>query len=219
MCTIASINAFTSCSNIHAATLGFGEFTTDNNVFKVASGVLEDLYIPNCTLIGANAFKDYESLIQVNAPSCLEIHSTAFAGCNSLSEVLFPMCINVGFGAFDGCLGITSIVFSNCQDVGDYAFQNCENLEYVELLNCSNIGYSTFYNCVNLSNLTLPGAAKVSLLYSNAFNNTPIADASYGNGTYGRICVPDNLVDYYKSATNWSYFSDQIVAISDFNLE
>lgn len=41
----------------------------------------------------------------------------------------------------------------------------------------------------------------------DAFNNTPIK-----SGT-GSIYVPASLVDAYKSAENWSYFSDRIFPI------
>lgn len=48
-----------------------------------------------------------------------------------------------------------------------------------------------------------------SLGNKNSFNNTPIA-----SGT-GFIYVPDNLVEQYKAATNWSTFANQIKPISE----
>jgi hypothetical protein len=44
---------------------------------------------------------------------------------------------------------------------------------------------------------------------TNAFSNTPIA-----SGT-GYIYVPDDLVDRYKQATNWSTYASQIKGISE----
>ena len=44
---------------------------------------------------------------------------------------------------------------------------------------------------------------------TNAFGNTPI-----GKGA-GHVYVPDELVDAYKTATNWVAFADQIKPISE----
>ena len=43
----------------------------------------------------------------------------------------------------------------------------------------------------------------------NAFKNTPIE-----KGT-GYIYVPDNLVDSFKIAENWSTYADQIKSINE----
>ena len=48
-----------------------------------------------------------------------------------------------------------------------------------------------------------------TLANTNAFTNTPIE-----SGT-GYIYVLDELVDSYKSATNWSTYAEQIKPISE----
>ena len=75
--------------------------------------------------------------------------------------------------------------------------------------NITSIGNYAFYKCTNLSIFALPNITRVPTLGSDVFTNTPIA-----NGT-GYIYVPDDLVESFKSATNWSIYADQIKAISE----
>lgn len=92
--------------------------------------------------------------------------------------------------------------------VNDYAFQNCKSLSQVSLPMCNSIGIYAFGYCSSLSIITIGYSSVCSLAGSNAFSITSIA-----SGT-GSIYVPASLVDAYKSATNWSYFSTQIFPIS-----
>ena len=76
--------------------------------------------------------------------------------------------------------------------------------------NITTIKPGAFYNCTKLSKFALPNITSVPTLSStNNFYNTPIA-----NGT-GYIYVPDDLVESFKSATNWNTYADQIKAISE----
>ena len=65
-------------------------------------------------------------------------------------------------------------------------------------------------NCKNLSALLLANDKVCTLANSNAFTGTPIA-----SGT-GYIYVNDDLVDTYKSATNWTVYKNQIKPISEY---
>jgi hypothetical protein len=58
------------------------------------------------------------------------------------------------------------------------------------------------------------GSSIPSLAYTNAFYSTPIAGytASTG-GVYGSIYVPASMLESYKTANNWSYFSDRFVGV------
>lgn len=73
----------------------------------------------------------------------------------------------------------------------------------------TSIGATAFRECGVLSSVVLNCETVPSLGNTNAFYLTPIA-----SGT-GIIYVLDTLVDAYKSATNWSSFSEQIKGISE----
>jgi hypothetical protein len=89
---------------------------------------------------------------------------------------------------------------------------NCNSLKKLDFGSLSNgIGGAAFYSCSSLNTLILRYADGVPALSNkNAFTSTPIA-----LGT-GYIYVPQDLVEQYKEATNWSLFADQIRAIEDY---
>ena len=67
-----------------------------------------------------------------------------------------------------------------------------------------------FYNCSKLATIIIETNSVATLKNVNVFTNTPIA-----NGI-GYIYVPANLVESYKTASNWSTYADQIRAIEDY---
>jgi hypothetical protein len=72
------------------------------------------------------------------------------------------------------------------------------------------IGQNAFYGCTKLSKLVMPNITKVPSLQSmNALTNVPIR-----TGT-GYVYVPDDLVESFKTATNWSTIADKIKGVSE----
>lgn len=67
-----------------------------------------------------------------------------------------------------------------------------------------------FYNCTKLAAVIIGTNSVPTLKNVNVFTNTLIA-----SGT-GYIYVPANLVDSYKTASNWSSYAAQIRAIEDY---
>ena len=103
--------------------------------------------------------------------------------------------------AFDGCVLLTEASFPNCSYIGDYAFGYCKNLTTLNLPMCEYIGKDVFTNCGSSLQIIL-GNSSVCKLNGTLENNFS-----------GTIYVPASLVDTYKSAVNWSYFSSRIFPI------
>ena len=110
----------------------------------------------------------------------------AFYGDKSLASVSLPLVTSISTYAFYGDKSLTTADFPLVTSISTYAFQNC----------------------TSLTSLTLSNAKIATLSSTNALQSTPIA-----NGT-GQIYVPDNLVDQYKTATNWNTYANQIIPIS-----
>ena len=91
--------------------------------------------------------------------------------------------------------------------VGNSAFFNCSSLSQISLPMCSYIDSGAFYRCRSLSITTIGYSGICNLISSGAFNGTQITSS------IGSIYVTASLVDSYKSASNWSYFSTQIFPI------
>lgn len=116
---------------------------------------------------------------------------------------------SVGNYAFAQCKKIESINFPNAIVIYGYAFDNCQNLKIAELPMVNEIQHPSFRNCAQLEKFILRGDSVASLSNTNVFLYSGIA-----NGT-GYIYVPDELVDSYKAATNWSAYANQIKPLSE----
>lgn len=95
------------------------------------------------------------------------------------------------------------------------AFQGCTALNVVDLTHPTaqvTIQASAFANLSAFAHLIIRSEVVASLASTNALSGTKIAAGM------GAIYVPADLVDTYKSATNWSTFAAQIHPISAYPL-
>ena len=134
-------------------------------------------------------------------------HDYQFFGRKGLKAVVIDSTTTLGQSVFSGCTGLESVVFP----------QNLENIQF-----------QAFAYCRSLTNLTIP--ASVTTIGQYAFNacrglvsvilepTTPptISSGSYNNTTCS-FYVPDESVEAYKAANNWSALASRIFPISDLN--
>ena len=186
----------------------------DNSASFVASSAfnkktIQTVNLPYATSVGNEAFASCYRLEQFSLPMCSYIGNSAFYVCRPLSQVDLPMCSYIGINAFNGCWSVSQVNLPVCNYIGNFAFTDCSYISQVNLPMCSYIGSLVFgYNNL-LSIITIGYSGVCSLNNSNAFSSTKITSST------GSIYVPASLVDAYKSATNWSYFSTQIFPISE----
>lgn len=168
-----------------------------------------------------------------------EIKNLPSGGDNGLADSLVMRTITeyvndeiteIGDNAFNGCTKLTTIVVNKVTKIGGLAVANSRNLAtlnapslerintqalrdnkltHLDLPALVNIASYALYGNTLLTTLILSKGAVCGLESTNALTNTPIA-----NGT-GYIYVPDDLVDAYKEATNWSTYASQIKGLSE----
>lgn len=233
VCTSIGSGAFQNCSFL--TSVSFPTCTTiGNNAFNSCPR-LTTASFPVCTSISNNAFRYCSALTTVSFPTCTNIGDNAFMRCNSLTTVSFPMCMSIDYGAFSTCFKLRTVSFPACTTIDSWAFAYCSSLAIASFPVCTNIGDSAFYDCSSLTIASFPACVMIgnvafhrcyklsavhleapsvcTLSNSNAFSLTPFAGySSYFSGT-PYIYVRASLVDAYKSATNWVYFSNYISAI------
>ena len=163
----------------------------------------------SASFVSNNVFYNYGNIQTVNLPYATIIYDNAFGNCYSLSQVSLPVCSYLAFGVFQACYSLSQVSLPMCAYIDNQAFYGCSSLSQVSLPMCSYIGWYAFTDCISLNQITIGYSSMCSLNGSDAFTNTSIA-----SGT-GSIYVPASLVDAYKSAENWSYFSSQIFPISE----
>ena len=171
-------------------------------------GMVKIINLDNsASFVASSAFQNNTTIQTVNLPYVTSVGSFAFTDCNVLTQVNLPMCSYIGNYVFYSCSSLIQISLPMCNFIGDYAFKNCSSLPQISLPMCSSIGYDAFYRCRLLSIITIGYSGICSLTSSGTFNGTQITSS------IGSIYVPVSLVDSYKSAENWSYFSTQIFPI------
>lgn len=199
--------AFYSCSSL--ASVSFPACTEISNRAFCYCDSLASVSFPACATIGSHAFHGCSVLTSVNFPACTTIGYNTFTTCSALTSISFPVCTTISNEAFDYCTSLVSVNFPACTSIGSSAFDGCSSVESVNFPACISIGNNAFRNCQKLNNLTLESSTVCILANSNAFTNTSIM------GGTGYIYVPSSLVASYKVATNWTYFSNQILAIGE----
>lgn len=204
MCSYIGSTAFYSCSSLSQVSLPMCRYIETDAFWKCP---LSQVSLPVCSYIGGGAFYKCP-LSQVSLPVCSYIGGNVFGYCSSLSQVNLPMCISVWGTAFEYCTSLTQVSLPMCELIGARAFEYCRALSQVNLPICSYIDAAVFRYCSSLSRITIGYSSVCSLYSTNAFSGTQITSST------GSIYVPASLVDAYKSAENWSVYSNIIYPIN-----
>lgn len=150
---------------------------------------------------------------------------SSFFGCSELQEVSLPLVTELPRAAFQKCSKLTTFNWSNIMKINDYAFDSCGFTEVNGPL-VTYLGMYAFSQCSSITNAKFP---KATTIKESAFSScsklsslivgTELADetaiCTLGNSnalpsSIGAIYVPYNLVEKYKTAKNWSSFTDKI---------
>lgn len=137
-----------------------------------------------------------------------------------LSNLDTSICNNMQ-GMFGGCTYLKNINLSNVDThlVSTMAamFANCKSLQKLDISSFTSEKLTNNINmlngCSNLSTLIINNNKLFKMTNVSMVSNTPIA-----SGT-GYVYVPDDMVETYKSATNWSVYADQIKPIGELPAE
>lgn len=160
------------------------------------------------TQIGQYAFANCKELTEINFPQVITIKNYAFRDCSKLSLISFPVVERIEDNAFWN----TAIIEGNFPEaihVGFNAF-NTKTVTKLDFSKLSRIGQYAFKGATQLDTLILRNSTICALANTtDTFTGTKIAAGT------GYIYVPDNLVDSYKTATNWVTFANQIKPISE----
>lgn len=151
------------------------DFIIENGVLIKYVGPGGDVVIPeSVTVIGKNAFRNCEELLQIILPEGItSIETGAFGRCLSLETVVLPKTLmEIGTSAFSACGALTSInVPENITRIGDGAFQYCKSLKSILLSEgIKKIGKRTFMACDLSEKLTIPKTVKT--IADFAFSDT-----------------------------------------------
>ena len=172
---------------------------------------LSKAYFPNATSFAGYAFYDCQKLTEISREKLKTIGSYAFYNCLIMTVGSFPQVTSVGSYSFRQCRKIGTFSFPSLVSTANYAFSRCSALVKADLGLVSSLAANLFAADWLLATLILIKSDSIaSLAATSAFSGTGIA-----KGT-GYVYVPKDLVDTYKSATNWSTYANQFRAIEDY---
>ena len=152
---------------------------------SILDGTIEEYYNENVTTIKRHSFRE----------------------CRNLKSVSLPNATRIGGYAFNGCSNLESVNIPSIKEFGDYnesTFFQIKTLKMVDFNKCEKIYSLSFNQCPNVKTVIFRGE-KVCVLYGSKL----------GIPSTCLIYVPDNLVEEYKVATNWTQYADRIKPLSE----
>lgn len=163
--------------------------------------------LPNVTQIKRNAFETCTDLQTINLPKVTELDRDVFYN-SGIQQADFPLVTTIGNGCFNKTTNLTSANLPLITDLPADTFRN-STIRTADFAAVTNINRTAFTDCKSFETLIIrtPSVCVISDI-SVALRGSKIAAGT------GYIYVPDNLVDSYKTATNWVALANQIKPIS-----
>ena len=155
--------------------------------------------------------------------SVSSIGSYAFYKSSGLKSLVLPESVKlIGQYAFYECTGITELsIGDSLATISSRAFGRCKGLTGLTIpKSVTYVGQAAFYQCTGLTDVTLAGAPYIdqiafggcdSLKTLTCLSPEPFSVSSTAfQGLYGTVVlrVPIEAVDRYKTASQWSRFSN-----------
>lgn len=136
----------------------------------------------NVKSVRTSAFKACHSLSSISIPDgVVSVEDYAFDGCRSLAFVSIPnSVVSIGVGAFNSCQSISSILISN---------------------GVVSVGDYAFQICYSMKEYHFLSPTPPTLVGTNIFRSIPSDCIIY---------VPKGSAEAYKTATNWTTYSQYI---------
>ena len=205
-------NAFAYNNKLKSVNLpNVTKFVYSNTFYKCIN--LEKAYLPNLQQLSQGCFSGCYKLKELVCPNLTTISNNSsdgpFSFCYSLNNVDLSKLQSMPYYGLSG-LSMGTVVLPSCQSIsGNMAFYG-NRISTIDLSQKVNFSDQAFSSTRSLVHLVLRSDTFQNINSVDCLSQTPIA-----NGI-GWIYVPNDLVDTYKTASNWSVYADQIVSIDEY---
>lgn len=192
-------------------------FTENNKEFKLDFGQIQDLSDGGYERGYERGKADEQAITSSILDGTIEqyynedvtyIRKYSFCYCNNLKSVSLPNVTRIDGYGFRVCSKLESVNIPSIKTLGENnaaVFLQCTVLKKLDLHGCETIYQNgLFAQCKAVKTLIFRGD-KVCIL----------SGGSLGIPSTCLIYVPDNLVEEYKVATNWTQYADRIKPLSE----
>lgn len=188
-------------TNDRVAIVKYGTFYENNKLTSVS--------FPNVTNVDSYAFYKSTSLANIDMPKLQSASQYAFSYTKP-SSINFSLLEAASSYTFSHISNQCTVILPKLDTVPNSCFRDSKGITSVDLAIATKIDTLAFYFCNSLETLILRNPDVVcTLTNTGALTGTKIA------GGTGYVYVPDELVEEYRIATNWSSFTNQIRGLSD----
>lgn len=188
---------------------------------KLMDNTLEDFEYYG-TEYKATVFTNHTGLKTVKAPYIWNLPGNAFYCCYSLRKAFLPSVSRMAINTLYSCNSLIEFINPTpCYfDTGQH-FTGCTILRKVDIYpTFGSMFLNEFQDCKNLKTLIMRGTTIPMAFSTSLFDNSPIAIPDDGTEVAeedkGYIYVQQDMIESYKSASNWADFAERFRAIEDY---
>lgn len=166
---------------------------------------LQEVSLPLITELPQDAFYKCSKLTAFDLSNITKMDDGVFM-YSGLTEANGPLVTYLSRIVFRQCLSLTKAEFPKVPYIASDLFNGCSSLVKAKFPKATSIYMQAFKDCAQLSSLIVGTELddETAICTLEATNALP--------SSIGAIYVPYNLVEKYKTATNWSSFADKIQA-------
>ena len=188
---------------------------TENGVYQADEGYtgLGTVTVEVASTGGGDIDAFIEKSITEITSNAESIGDYAFYSCKQLKTVNFPLATTIGNNAFESCQVLETVNSPLVTTIGTKAFYYCYALKTANFPLVTTINSQSFSGCRALLSFIIRSETICKLSNADAFSYSSLA-----SGT-GYIYVPKDLVESYKTATNWSTYATQFRALEDYTVD
>lgn len=176
---------------------------------EIIAGTVTEYSNADITSARQEAFKHCGKLKKLDLPNLASVPSSMCYEDGMLAEVNLPAATVIGFTAFTSCTRLSGMLkLPKCITLNGSAFSRCD-LHGVDMLGGGYLKNYCFDQNKDFTTLVIRNTTTITQM-STAPSNV------FANVANVTVYVPDNLLETYKKATNWSAIAGQIKALSEY---